>query len=141
MAYRVRARDEEAAWTALAVEANAAALAQGRVVRKRVRIVWACAALVSAALGLAMLQDVRVDDAHRTREGGVDMCGPGLVTCPEGETCAYDDYSFVLPVGHCEQPCRSEHQTCSRTRAPRECMYTEADDGLRCVRVYGFSYR
>jgi hypothetical protein len=139
--YRIAARDE-GAWTALQEEEIAVAhRTSERRFRKRLKVVYAMAALILASAAVMMLFGVRLDYAHREREPGAGMCGFALVTCPENETCVLEDYSYAIPIGHCETPCEREHQTCSRTRTPRQCLHDDESNTLECVRVFGFGYR
>jgi hypothetical protein len=139
--YRIAARDEEV-WSKLREEAARAHLTAESRFRKRAKVVYAIAALVIASAGVMMLLAVRLDYAHRTRDPGAGMCGPGLITCPENETCVFDDYSHVFPIGYCEQSCQRKFQSCSRTSTPRACMFTEEEpETLACVRVYGSGLR
>jgi hypothetical protein len=103
------------------------------------KITYALSAIAIAAMAGFVALAVRLDYAHRWRSEPANMCGPGLITCPDGETCAFDDYSHAIPIGHCEEPCFVEKKTCSRTSAPRQCRFTDDEPAtLECVRVYHY---
>lgn len=114
-----------------------AAFAQGRRAQwraVRVACVWLVVSIV--AFVILTLRAARLDYAHQPSDERT--CGLGVGRCPNGEQCTNDDYTFIVPIGHCERPCESLRQTCSASG--KQCRFKdefadEHEHTLICVQI------